>query len=143
MGKEIYEIRRDVIDYIISEVNLTLSRLGVNGTLKEVKDPKSKLARLYYETEPIPHTPAMFRKLIVTATLLTPHMPENSIYYKASQAFDLISVDLDYRYESFDKGTNGSSIGTILFGISHNIPTVIDDCLGIDLYVRKIKGLEI
>ena len=102
---DIVEIREDVRNYILSEIKLSLSRLGIATNLKEVK--------------------------------------EDNIYYKSMKKNDVIAVSLDYSYEHFGGGHNGCSLGTMTFFVRKDIPEVFDDCLGIEFYIRKVRGLEI
>lgn len=142
----IIEIREDVRNYILSEIKLSLSRLGITTNLKEVKTSdygKSGRIHYHFESEPILHTPTMFRKLIVKGYCWTEEVKEDNIYYKSMKTNDVIAVSLDYSYEHFGGGRNGCSLGTMTFFVRKDIPEVFDDCLGIEFYVRKVRGLEI
>ena len=147
------EIRKEIREYILRDVNMTLSRLGVSEPVKEKSEWIDKYNdSLHYEFEsaPLRQIPMVFKKLEVDGYLVSLEIKkEDDRYYKLSQNNDIIVANFDYFYEHFDGGSNGCKIGRMIYSVKKNLPKSfesdysdnMDDVC--ELYVRKIKGMEI
>ena len=143
------EIRNDVREYILSEVNMTLARLGVSEQVREtlVRDEKyENIIRYQFESAPIRQMPMVFKKLTVGGymAVITP-TDEKHRYYKASEKYHVVFVKLDYRYDLFDGGSNGCGIGYMVFLVDKELPKSFEEDSWIrpEVYIRKVEGLNI
>lgn len=136
------EIRKDIRDYILEQVNESLARLGVSEKVVEVREKESRSGeKVVYEFEsaPIRQTPVMFRKLYIGGYMTAYESSDPNKHIE-------VSVRLDYWYDLFNGGSNGCSIGWIHFVyLEERLPESFESDFG-DLaanYIIKRKGLEI
>lgn len=144
------EIRKDVREYILSQVNETIARLGIDKDVVETNVYESTyMDKLYYnfESAPISQMPVMFKKLIVTGHMVSVVVKEGDRFFECQKAGnDIIAVNIEYSYNHFDGGSNGCNIGRMVFAVCQELPKSFkSECLGdiADLYVRKIESLTI
>ena len=143
------EIRKEVREYILDEVNKTLARLGISENVKETKEYDNTyegLRHYQFESAPIRQMPMMFEKVIVKGYMVAVEQNNDSPYFNLAKNNDIIIVTLDYGYSLFDRGTNGCHIGRMLFAVKKDMPETFEDWAGEDgrsFYVRKLRGLEI
>jgi len=128
---------------------MTLARLGVSEQVKdtEVFENKHQDLLLYrFESAPIRQMPMMFEKLVVDGFMvaITPK-DEKDRYYKASEKYYVVSVNLDYKYDHFDGGSNICSIGRMVFLVDKELPKSFDENKWAkpDMFIRKVEGLSI
>lgn len=133
---ETKEIRQDVREYIVNEVNTTLARLGVSENL----EPNEERGIYYnYQTKPIRQYPMMFSSVVVEASIS--HLQVIPAVYKGwTEDYDIVCVSLSYRYDTFGGGHNGTEIGNIYFAVGKDMRENIKH---MDMYIHKVKGLEI
>ena len=144
------EIRKDVREYILSQVNETLARLGVNEKVVETREytPRHQQDRIYYEFEsaPIRQMPMMFKKLVVCGHVISIEVKDGDKYWKAQEnGFQIVIAHFQYSYDHFDGGSNGCEIGRMVFLVDPEAPETFESDFGnvANLYVRKVQGLEI
>lgn len=133
---KVTEIRKEIIAFILADINLSLSRLGVSEKVEIVEKKDSGIA---LASKPIKQMPMMFREVIVKGAINI--VKDDSI--KVSEGQYLIGVGLDYRTEAFNGGRNGCEIGYIVYK-ADSIPE--DEELGegeIRYYIHKVRRIEI
>ena len=143
------EIRKDVREYILSQVNESLTRLGVSEKVEEynINEVRYKDKMQYeFKSAPIRQMPVMFKKLIVSGYMMCIEAQEGDFWYKANQNRDIVVVNLSYRYQHFDMGSNGCEIGRMLFLVDKELPKSFESKIFDDVarnYIFKAEGLQI
>lgn len=144
------EIRKDVREYILSQVNETLARLGVSEKVVETKEFEAKYQdTLHYEFQsaPIRQMPMMFKKLVVDGYMVSVEITkEDDRFFKAYEKRDVVVVNMDYRYNHFRGGSNGCELGRMIFLVERELPENFESEYfenTADLYIRKVEGLSI
>lgn len=125
---EIKDISKRVIDYIIADVNLSLSRLGISEPLVEIELLGDKVYR-QFETAPIKLSPMIFKKINVIGTLFLEEKEYN----------DFIMLNLRYSWASFGGGSNGTELGSVVYRVEKKIPKGDD----LSYYIKKERGIGI
>ena len=130
------ELRTEIKEYILGELQTSLMRMGINAQLSlKVEKDYRKEDYLTVVSEPFQTTPVVFKKLWISGTFGCCESEEHKDKV-------LISVNLDYNWEAFSRGTNGTDLGTIWFSMSKELPEEIgkdEACY----YIRKRHGLEL
>lgn len=142
------EIREDVREYILSEVNLSLARLGISEPVQEKEeyvDKYNDLLKYKFESAPIRQQPMMFKKLIVDGYMVTiTPKEEDGVLYECRDKQQIVVVRIEYAYEHFDMGRNGCSIGRMIFLVDKDLPKAFNEIwIRPETYIRKYEGLEI
>ena len=146
------EIRKDVRDYILSEVNVLLSRLGVNEGVKETGEKywkNSDKLDYNFKSAPVRQTPMLFKKLYVEGYMVSVDIKDDKDrFYGWTDENDIIVVRLEYSWESFSRGSNGTDIGRLVYAVSKELPETfeskyrsVEETAG--MYVTKLEGIEI
>lgn len=139
------EIRKDIRDYIVSEVAQSLNRLAIytSFTLEhEWTNRDGKVTSYVYNSEPIQHTPVIFKKLVVSLILEMQEISESSEYGNMTEKWYGLYVKIEYRYETFNSGSNGTDIGRMRFLIAKDSEEQVFKQMP-TLYVRKVSGIEL
>lgn len=143
------EIRKEIREYILSHVNETLARLGVSEQVKETKESTDRHndAMLYgFESPAIRQMPMMFKKVYVDGYMVSVEIKEGDRLEWLAKENDIVVVNLNYRWNSFRGGFNGTEIGRMIFAVKKDLPKKFENWGSIDsreTYVRKIEGLNI
>lgn len=145
------EIRKEIREYILKDVNVMLARLGVSESAKETEQEEDKYegkVRYKFETPAIKQYPMMFRKVYVNGYMVASEISEEGRFSALSKENELVCVILDWSWESFSRGSNGASLGRVIYAVRKDLPEKFDkkDFLGNDpceYYVRKVEGLEL
>lgn len=125
-----------VLNYIITDMETTLHRLGINTKLSVEKSEENdclsygKLVGTPFQT-----TPMIFREI---------HIEGNIYVSERGEGEDgkvLITFNLFMYYSYFGGGSNGHNLGNITYEVSKNIDEKLSNHP--NLFVRKIKSLEI
>ena len=135
------EIRQDLREYILSDVNLTLSRLGISEKVAVVEDKPNKYGNYILLSPAIRQMPVMFRELVVDGYMTANEPNEGDRFYSKDRF--IIVVKLEYSYKHFDGGSNGCDIGRVIYLVDKDLPkkfTLLDTP---DYYVRKVESLAI
>lgn len=131
------KINKSVLDYIAKEINLSVSRLGINTQLSivEVLDyagrPLLKMVGTPFQTMPV-----IFREINIEGFIRV--RPSSS----DEQVME-VNVPLEYRYTTFDDGQNGHTLGSFTFEIDKEIWDTWDGHRDsfIRYGIRKVAGL--
>lgn len=130
-------LNKQVLNYIINDVETTLHRLGVNVQLSIEKrdnyhgDSYEVLVSNSFQT-----TPMLFKEIHIEGGISVSDKvgdPDSKL---------VISVGLGYQYKLFDGGGNGHTLGRIIYEADKNFK---DDkpCRYMSMVVRKVKSIEI
>lgn len=135
-------LSKQVLDYIINDVETTIHRLGINAQLSvEVRkdyrgDEYEKLVSTSFQTMPM-----LFKEI---------HLEGNiGIRDKVDAPDDFLEVhiNLDYYYHTFDNGSNGHTLGRIVFEVDKRTNEKMrenrKESNYISMIVRKVQSLEI
>ena len=130
------KLSKEVRDYVLSEVNETLARLGVSESITTLEEKTARNGDTYYRgvSAPIRQMPKMFKKLVVVCEV-------NTIVHEYYETTELW-VSLKYAYEHYDGGSNGCDIGNMWFEVKNDMPNDVD-AENVWIYVRRKLGLEI
>ncbi len=130
-------LNKQVLNYIINDVETTLHRLGINAQLSFEKrenyhgDRYEVLVSNSFQT-----TPMLFREIHIEGSVNVSDKvgePDKTI---------VISVGLRYQYKLFDGGGNGHTLGRIVFEADKAFKDE-KPCRYMSMVVRKVKSLEI
>lgn len=131
---KITELKQGVIAFILADINLSLSRLGVSENV-EVTDIND--AYMVLGTQPIKQMPMIFKKVSIDGSLC--FIVDDS--YRQQEGDILINVSLGFRTVTFDDGHNGTTIGNVVYRMSP-MPENVEDS-EIKYYIRKMKAISI
>ena len=144
------EIRQEIREYILSDVNMMLARLGVSESayLTVERVDKYNDTMLYdFVTPSVKQFPVMFKKTYIDGYMVAIEIKdEKDRYYEWSKENDIIVVWLYLRWESFRGGSNGTELGRVIYSVSKDLPKEFKIWAGHDSrenYVRKLEGLEL
>ena len=135
-------LSKQVLDYIINDVETTIHRLGINAQLSiEVeKDYRGneyeKLVSTSFQTMPM-----LFKDIRLDGNIAIRDKVD------APDDFLEVYVNLDYYYHTFDNGSNGHTLGSIVFEVDKRTNEKMIENGGksnyISMIVRKVQSLEI
>ena len=133
---EATELRTEIKEFILEELQESLMRMGINARLSyKVEKDYRKEDYLTVVSEPFQTTPVVFKKLWIRGTFGCCESDEQKDKI-------LISVNLDYNWEAYSRGFNGTDLGTMWFAMNKHLPDKISkDC--VCYYIRKRQGIEI
>ena len=128
------ELRKEVQEYILSELQNSVMRLGISAQLRTVvkKDYRGQ-EYLTLESEKFQTQPVIFKEVWLDGVISVTGEKEN--------AFE-VCVRLDYNWKSFTGGTNGTDLGRCFFEVDKDLPeklTSENACY----HVNKRGGIEI
>ncbi len=128
------KLRKEVRDYVLSEVNERLARLGVNESIATLEEKTMKNGDTYYKgvSAPIRQMPKMFKKLVVVCEVNA---------YGHDETTEL-RVNLRYAYDHYNGGSNGCDIGNMWFEVKNDMPNDVD-AENVWFYIKGHRGLEI
>lgn len=129
------DLRNEVREYILSDVQMTLARLGINAACKFVteKDYRGN-DYLTIETSKFQTMPMMFKELYVRGPVGT--------YEEEDKEFYEVSIRLEYCWKSFRGGSNGTDLGTIRYQVEKDMPERVGED-SVRYYIHKEHGIEI
>lgn len=128
-------LNKEIVNYIINDVELTIKRLGINVQLSIEQcedynhDKFDKLISTSFQTMPM-----LFKEIHI----------EGNIYVIANKTEEdccKVVINLDVRYTHFDGGTNGYELGRIIYIADKSYNGT--DTKHINMYVDKVKPLAI
>lgn len=135
-------LSKQVLDYIINDVETTIHRLGINVKLSvEVrKDYRGceyeKLVSTSFQTMPM-----LFKEIHLQGYIAIRNKVD------APDDFLEVHVNLDYYYHTFDNGSNGHTLGRIVFEVDKRTNEKMKESGKesnyISMIVRKVQSLEI
>lgn len=126
-------MNKQILDYIVSDIKTQCARLGVDADFKmcEGKDYRGDKYD-YLESSPFRQYPMMFKKAFVRGVF---H------YNKVDGQHTEVGVSLDWRWESFSGGSNGTELGWLHYDVinpDNDAPIGEDE---MRYYVTKKKGI--
>ena len=135
-------LSKQVLDYIINDVETTIHRLGINAQLSiEIeKDYRGneyeKLVSTSFQTIPM-----LFKDIRLDGNITIRDKVD------APDDFLEVYVYLYYYYHTFDNGSNGHTLGRIVFEVDKRTNEKMIENGGksnyISMIVRKVQSLEI
>lgn len=135
-------LSKQVLDYIINDVETTIHRLGINAQLSvEVeKDYRGneyeKLVSTSFQTMPM-----LFKEIYLEGNIAIRDKVD------APDDFLEVHINLDYYYHTFDNGSNGHTLGRIVFEVDKQTNEKMrengKESNYISMIVRKVQSLEI
>ena len=128
------ELRKEVQEYILSELQNSVMRLGISAQLKLVvnKDYRG-IEYLAIESEEFQTQPVMFKEVWLGGVLKVSEEKEDAYGVYAS---------LDYNWRSFTGGTNGTDLGRCYFEVDKELPEKLTSG-NVCHYVNKRRGIEL
>lgn len=135
-------LSKQVLDYIINDVETTIHRLGINAQLSiEVEkdyigNEYEKLVSTSFQTMPM-----LFKDIHLEGGILVRDNVD------ASDDFFEIYINLDYRYHTFDNCSCGHTLGRIIFEVDKQANEQIKEGgkkpMFFSRIARKVQLLEI
>ena len=135
-------LSKQVLDYIINDVETTIHRLGINAQLsiKVEKDYRGnnyeKLVSASFQTMPV-----LFKEIHLEGTI--------SVRDKQDEPDDFLKVciNIEYRYTNFGGGNNGHILGRIAYEVdkrtNEKMKESEKESKYISMIARKVQSLEI
>lgn len=104
-------INFNVLNYIVKDINLSVARLGINTQLSivEKQDYKNE-PYLAIDSTPFQTMPMIFKSIKVDGNIYVLEDKNNEDIVK-------VAVRLDYRYKTFDDGSNGHQLGMVRYEV--------------------------
>lgn len=135
-------LSKQVLDYIINDVEITIHRLGINAqfSVEVRKDYRGceyeKLVSTSFQTMPM-----LFKEIHLEGYIAIRDKVD------APNDFLEVQVNLDYYYHTFDNGSNGHTLGRIVFEVDKRTNEKMKESGKesnyISMIVRKVQSLEI
>ena len=135
-------LSKQVLDYIINDVETTIHRLGINAQLsiKVEKDYRGneyeKLVSTSFQTMPM-----LFKEIHLEGSIAIRDKVD------APDDFLEVYVNLDYCYHTFGNCSNGHTLGRIVFEVDKLTNEMMKESGKesnyISMIVRKVQSLEI
>lgn len=128
-------LNKEIVNYIINDVELTIKRLGINVQLsiEQCEDYNhekfDKLISTSFQTMPM-----LFKEIHIEGDV-------NVITRETEEDYCKVIINLDVRYTYFDGGTNGHELGKIMYVADKSYKGT--DTKYINMYVDKVKTLAI
>lgn len=128
-------LNKEIVNYIINDVELTIKRLGINVQLsiEQCEDYNhekfDKLISTSFQTMPM-----LFKEIHIEGDV-------NVITRETEEDYCKVIINLDVRYTYFDGGTNGHKLGRVMYVVDKSYNGT--DTKHINIYVDKVKTLAI
>lgn len=135
-------LSKQVLDYIINDVETTIHRLGINAQLSvEVeKDYRGNEYETLVSTD-FQTMPMLFKDIRLEGNILVREDVD------APDDFLEVYIDLDYHYHTFGNCNNGHTLGRIVFEVDKRTNEKMKEngkeSKYISRIVRKVQSLEI
>lgn len=128
-------LNKEIVNYIINDVELTIKRLGINVQLsiEQCEDYNhnkfDKIVSTSFQTMPM-----LFKEIHIEGDI-------NVITRETEEDNCKVIINLDVRYTHFDGGTNGHNLGKITYLADKSYKG--RNTKHINMYVNKVKSLAI
>ncbi len=128
-------LNKEIVNYIINDVELTIKRLGINVQLSIEQcedynhDKFDKIVSTSFQTMPM-----LFKEIHIEGDI-------NVITRETEEDYCKVVINLDVRYTHFDGGTNGHNLGKIMYLADKSYKG--RNTKHINMYVDKVKSLAI
>lgn len=128
------EIRKEIQEYILSELQTSIMRLGINAQLKfKVEKDYRGQEYLALESTKFQTQPVMFKECWLEGIF--------SITNEDEKGYE-VSIRLEYNWRAFTGGTNGTDLGKAYFFVEKDLPENLSE-ENARYYVDKVRGIEI
>lgn len=134
------KIQKNILDYILKDVNLTLERLGVSEKVEVVKE-KALRGEYYYniESKPIKVTPMIYKETIMKGYIMDVEAEEGKGICR--KGYRIIKVMLDYDFKYFGGGHNGVELGYAYYSVEKDIAE--NEAEQLPYMIRKVQSINI
>lgn len=128
-------LNKEIVNYIINDVELTIKRLGINVQLSIEQredynhDKFDMIVSTSFQTMPM-----LFKEIHIEGNI-------NVITKETEEDYCKVVINLDVRYTHFDGGTNGHELGKIMYVVDKSYNGT--DTKYLNMYVDKVKTLAI
>ncbi len=128
-------LNKEIVNYIISDIELTLQRLGINVqlSLEQCEDYRhekfDKLISTSFQTMPM-----LFKEIHIEGDI-------NVMTKATEEDYCKVIINLGVSYAYFDGGTNGHKLGKVMYVADKSYKGT--DTEHINMYVDKVKTLAI
>lgn len=128
-------LNKEIVNYIISDIELTLQRLGINVqlSLEQCEDYRhekfDKLISTSFQTMPM-----LFKEIHIEGDI-------NVMTKATEEDYCKVIINLGVSYAYFDGGTNGHKLGKVMYVADKSYKST--DTKHINMYVDKVKTLAI
>lgn len=124
-------LNKDIVNYIISDVQLSIQRLGINAQLsiEELEDYEyEKIVSTSFQTMPM-----LFKEIHIEGIV--------SVMNDKVEGYSAVVIRLGVKYTHFDGGMNGHELGKITYSIDNSYKS--ERIQDIDIYIDKVRPLVI
>lgn len=128
-------LNKEIVNYIINDVELTIKRLGINVQLSIEQredynhDKFDMIVSTSFQTMPM-----LFKEIHIEGNI-------NVITKETEEDYCKVVINLDVRYTHFDGGTNGHELGKIMYVVDKSYNGT--DTKYLNMYVDKVRTLAI
>jgi hypothetical protein len=135
------KIHKNILDYILKDVNVTLERLGVSEKV-EVVEEKEIRGRYYYniESKPIKVIPMIYKETIMKGSIMNVCEAEEGKGL-CRKGYRLIQVSISYAFKYFGGGQNGVEFGVAYYSVEKDIAE--DEAEQLPYMIRKVQSINI
>lgn len=128
-----------VLNYIVSDINLTIARLGINTQLSVVeKKDYADRPYLAIDSTPFQTMPMIFKDIKLEGDIFVREDKNDEDIVK-------VTIELDYKYHTFVNASNGHQLGTLRYDVNKEFWTKSNGAN--EKWARsniwKVQGLEI
>ena len=124
------EIRKDVLEYIASDIQKSVSRLGINTTVSfSLNKDKLEMSSTPFQTMPM-----IFKSVYLWGRVLVD---------EEHGAYTTFTVMIYYGYKHWDGGNNACALGTVQYNIDNKMPAGFSEYCTPNIYIKKSRGIEI
>lgn len=132
------QLNKQVQEFIISDLETTLHRLGINTQLSVEQEENYKgggyevLVSGNFQTFPM-----LFKSIHIKGSvgiIDKPGEPDDTI---------IVNIRLSYHYKDFVGGSNGVQLGSVTYEVDKPFNGEEKQTRHISLYVQKVRSLEI
>lgn len=128
-------LNKEIVNYIINDVELTIKRLGINVQLSIEQredynhDKFDMIVSTSFQTMPM-----LFKEIHIEGNI-------NVITKETEEDYCKVVINLDVRYTHFDGGTNEHKLGKIMYVVDKSYNGT--DTKYLNMYVDKVRTLAI
>lgn len=131
-------VRKEVIDYILADIKTQCERLGIYADFKAVeKKNYANEPYLAMESTPFRMMPMIFKSINIAGRFWAEPWAKDKNYTQ-------ITVSMDYEWQSFDNGENGTRLGSCVYLVDNAINDLKEVTKGdYVMYFGKKKGIAL
>ena len=127
-------LNKDIVNHIISDVQLSIQRLGINAQLSIVEledyqhEKYEKIVSTSFQTMPM-----LFKEIHIEGRVC--------VMNDKTEGYSAVVIRLGVKYTHFNGDTNGHELGKITYSVDNSYKS--EHIQDIDMYVDKVKSLAI